>query len=45
VGRLPSGAVKGFLADRRVNALSAGVDEVPQANNELRDVLVAQADR
>ena len=36
--------LKGFLADRGVSVLSAGIDEVPQAYKDIHDVMAAQAD-
>lgn len=36
--------LKGYLADRGVSVLSAGIDEVPQAYKDIHDVMAAQAD-
>ncbi|MFM7076047.1 MAG: RtcB family protein, partial [Planctomycetaceae bacterium] len=36
--------LKGFLADRGVSVLSAGIDEVPQPYKDIHDVMAAQAE-
>ncbi|MFM8891423.1 MAG: RtcB family protein [Planctomycetia bacterium] len=36
--------VKGFLAERNVQVLSAGIDEVPHAYKDIHAVMAAQAD-
>jgi len=36
--------VRGFLADRRVELLSAGIDEVPHAYKDIHEVMAAQQD-